>query len=273
MKNFDIIAHENGTHSLRDLRCGEAMHSRIGPTQEALDLYVNPSKLLERLQTSGEDLVLWDVGMGTGANVLTALDQIQGVQLQGRLVVHSFESDVSGIRKALECLELFPFLKGHTEKVHQLLTEKTIQCEHFSWTLHEGDFFDNFPNVPQAHVIFYDFYAPQVCPDLWTAENFLKIRAFLANENCEFYTYSASTLVRASLLRAGFFVGSGSGTSMKRESTVASTAMDRLENPLQVNEDWLAKLSRSGRIAASELEVIQREISLSRQFQARSISI
>ena len=273
MKKFELIVHDNGTHSLRDLTSGEAMHSRIGPKEEAEGLYVNQARLVERLQTPGEDLVLWDVGMGTGANVLVALDQIQGSQPARRLKIHSFESDITGIETALEYRDLFPFLKNNSEAVQGLLQNRTFQSDLFSWTLHEGDFFTNLEKASRPHVIFYDFYSPQACPELWNVECFRTIRKFLGKQTCDLYTYTSSTLVRNSMLRAGFYVGTGFGTSMKRESTIASTELDRLENPLAVDERWLEKLARSassGKIAASELELIQAEISASRQFRPQA---
>ena len=241
MKKFDIITHENGTHSLKELSSGEAMHSRIGPEQEAEDLYVGQSGLVERLLIPGPPFVLWDVGMGTAANALIALQQVRKSGATRLFEIHSFETELSGIKMALENSERFPFLKSDLALIHELLREKKVHADHFSWNLHEGDFFKNLASAPAADIIFYDFYAPKICPELWTLECFQKVRAAVGEHRCELYTYSASTAVRLALIRAGFYVGHGRGTDLKLESTVASTALVHLEKPL--DEKWRKKLS------------------------------
>ena len=264
MKKFDITTHENGTHSLRELSSGEAMHSRIGPEREAESIYLRQSRLLERLRTGSEPLVLWDVGMGTAANVLIALRQLRESPTHRVFEVHSFESELSGIETALEQSHHFPFLANFTDLVRELLKSKKVTAESFAWTLHEGDFFETMHEASPPDILFYDFYAPRVCPELWSVERFSQIRSTIGEHPCDLYTYTASTAVRAAMLRAGFYVGSGSGTELKLESTSASTVLERVENPLGVK--WLEKLSRSGSIPASELKSIRSEILRSRQF-------
>ena len=48
---YQIKIFPNGQASLLDLEAGETMHSTIGPWQEALGVYVEPSRLEERFFT------------------------------------------------------------------------------------------------------------------------------------------------------------------------------------------------------------------------------
>jgi hypothetical protein len=50
-------------------------------------------------------------------------------------------------------------------------------------------------------------------------------------------------LVRATLLRAGFFVGTGDATGEKEETTVAANLPELAPSPL--GADWLARAKRS----------------------------
>ena len=56
-------------------------------------------------------------------------------------------------------------------------------------------------------------------------------------------TYSAATPTRVTLLLAGFYVGAGSSTGTKGETTVAATQLQALESPLGAR--WLERWRRS----------------------------
>jgi hypothetical protein len=60
---------------------------------------------------------------------------------------------------------------------------------------------------------------------------------------CALTTYSRSTLIRATLLLAGFFVGTGHATGLKEETTVAANTLDLIAEPL--NARWLERALRS----------------------------
>jgi hypothetical protein len=60
---------------------------------------------------------------------------------------------------------------------------------------------------------------------------------------CGMATYSRSTMLRVTLLLAGFYVGVGRATGEKEETTVASNTMDLVTEPL--GRDWLMRAKRS----------------------------
>jgi queuine tRNA-ribosyltransferase len=69
------------------------------------------------------------------------------------------------------------------------------------------------------------------------------------------FTYSASTRVRAALLLAGFHVGYGWSTGLKRETTAAATRLGLLEKPL--DSRWLERLARSDALTPMERAAVQ----------------
>ena len=73
-------------------------------------------------------------------------------------------------------------------------------------------------------------------------------------------TYSRSTLLRVTLLLAGFFVGAGHATGEKEETTIAANTLDLLEEPL--SRDWLQRARRS-RSAEPLWEPVYRQAPLS----------
>ncbi|MCM2322391.1 MAG: MnmC family methyltransferase [Oligoflexia bacterium] len=244
----DWVAFENRTFSLRNLETGEAMHSLIGPWEEANRIYLDQSDLEGRLaQSAGSPLVIYDVGMGLAANALAALQRYRSLKPQnGRgLRLVSFENDLSGLRLALENPERLPFFSGWERALEELLLKRQWRDATGSvlWELREGDFLHAPLGDPPAELIYFDFYSPKTCPTLWTLETFQRLHRACQGSDSVLLTYSASTSIRAELLFAGFYVGRGCSTLAKKETTVAALRPESLRDPL--GGEWLAKLKRS----------------------------
>src|SRR6185437_13436910 len=127
-----------------------------------------------------------------------------------------------GLVAALSEREKFPFLSPYREMLEALLENGEWRSERLEWRLLSGDFSrTQLDRVPRADWIYFDFYAPSACPELWTPEVFRRLRT-QANENSLLITYASSKAVRAALLLAGFYVGEGEGTTMKSATTIAS---------------------------------------------------
>jgi hypothetical protein len=60
---------------------------------------------------------------------------------------------------------------------------------------------------------------------------------------CALATYSRATLLRTTLLRAGFVVGAGEATGEMEETTLASNTPSLIPRPL--GPDWLGRALRS----------------------------
>ncbi len=260
---FELVQHPNGTASVREIESGQSMHSIIGAWEEALLLYVQQSALRERFHTaSGETgpVTLLDVGMGIAANALCAIEcraslgapPASAANPVRSLQVLSFEHDLRGIELALQNPQAFPFLEKHREKVEILLRDHFWQSDDGTtqWKLFPGDFFQNIRPEMAPEGVFYDFYAPSSCPELWSVESLRKVRALASVREAQglsmdLYTYSAATPIRAALVLAGFFVGYGTRTPSKAETTIASTSRASLSQPLGL--EWLEKIERSAR--------------------------
>src|SRR6185503_17529703 len=60
---------------------------------------------------------------------------------------------------------------------------------------------------------------------------------------CALPTYSRSTMLRVSLLLAGFYVGVGHATGEKEETTIAANTLELIREPLDKN--WLTRARHS----------------------------
>lgn len=254
MTNFEqyqLVHLSNGTRSIRSLSACETFHPVIGPEEEAQTLYVGQLRLRERLEAHAGDFVLWDVGLGAAANVLTALRAAQ--DLPGALRIVSFDHTAEPLRFALLHAEALGYLRGYEAAVQTLLEQGraafTNGAQQVEWELHLDDFptLLNTPaaaGLPKPHAIFFDPFSPAKNPAMWSRPLFTRLFHLLApGQPCALATYSRSTITRTALLLAGFHVGSGGVLAQKEETTVAANAPGLIESPL--NRRWLERAQRS----------------------------
>jgi len=255
--DYEVVESPEGHSSIRQLSSREIMHSVSNPSDEARLLYVDQSCLASRLAAGSQadaPLVIWDVGLGAATNAMSVLDcfERQHQAADGRvraLRLVSFERDLDPLRLAARDPGRFEHLRHRAP--HRLLSEGawTHASGLLDWRLLEGDFLERFPEAEAPDLILYDPFSYKVDSPLWREEVFARLHAHCGAKPAELYTYSNSTAVRSSLLRAGFFVAAGVGTGPKSETTVAFTHADGASlHPLApglLGKTWLGRWSRS----------------------------
>jgi tRNA U34 5-methylaminomethyl-2-thiouridine-forming methyltransferase MnmC len=87
--------------------------------------------------------------------------------------------------------------------------------ENFSFIKHKIKLQD-FSTQQLFHVIYFDAFAPQIQPELWTAEIFGNLYKLMA-KNALLTTYCAKGQVRRNMQAAGFAVERLAGPPGKRE--------------------------------------------------------
>ena len=259
---FERVTLRNGTRAIRELESGEVMHPSVGPWAEARALYVEQSRLADRLSAEGsEPVVVWDVGLGGAANAAAALSCAAEVAATGRsrrpLELVSFERDLQPLALSLEDPEGFPFLVPFAEAARTLLRDgrwESIESgAQVRWTLHAGDVREAWRGLGlglngdalKPEVVFFDPFSPETNTALWTPETFTELRALMREDGpgSLLLTYSASTRTRVSMLLGGLYVGVGMPIGGKRETTLAATRRELLEQPLDAR--WLERWRRS----------------------------
>jgi tRNA U34 5-methylaminomethyl-2-thiouridine-forming methyltransferase MnmC len=242
---FVIVTTRTGALSIRNKANGEILHNPLGPWLEAQELYLRQSGLEARLlneKFSKDVLVLYDVGLGAGANALAAVDAYLNLKKADKparpLHIVSFENDLSLMKFALENAYHFPHLEKYQEYLHELVN-KGVVCDEknaFTWELQLGDFAELIKTeLPLAEVVYYDLYSPLSNTELWTTQVFKELRAKCVGEprSSILLTYSRSTTIRLNLLNSGFYVGTAIIPSIRMEGTQASTRSQDLHKPLE----------------------------------------
>lgn len=241
----------------------ETFHPVIGPAAEAEALYVNQLKLRKRFQSHAGEFVVWDVGLGAAANVLAVLRA--SADLHGSLRVLSFDRTIEPLRFALQHSEKLGYFGGYENVVAEFIQTGRASFARVRWELRAGDFptlmRDASQALPPPHAILFDAFSPARNPAMWTASLFSDLfRRLDPHRPCAMPTYSRSTMLRVSLLLAGFFVGVGHATGEKEETTIAANAPELLDDPLP--KAWLQRVRKS-RSAEPLREPVYRQTPLS----------
>lgn len=243
-EKYQLVRLANGAFSVRSLSENETFHPVIGPVAEAEALYVNQLKLRERLRGHCGEFVVWDVGLGAAANVLTVLRA--AADWNGALRIVSFDRTVEPLDFALRNAEQLGYFAGYEGTVAELL--RSGRALNGNWELRLGDFPEllrrGMARIPAPHAILFDAFSPARNPEMWTAAVFADLFRHLdPRRPCAMPTYSRSTMLRVTLLLAGFSVGVGHATGEKEETTIAANTLELLDEPLA--RQWLGRVRKS----------------------------
>lgn len=266
---YRIVQLANGTHSIHSVAERETFHPVVGPVAEAEALYVRQLRLRERLSGHKGEFVIWDVGLGAAANALTVLRATRDLPCCIRLI--SFDHTLEPLRFALNHASELGYFDQYHAHVEELLKNSRATFidgdQSVSWEFHLGDF----PTVltsslsghllPAPHAILFDAFSPAKNPAMWTLDLFSKLyRVLDPARPCAMPTYSRATMLRVSLLLAGFFVGAGHATGEKEETTIAANTLALLDEPL--GSAWLKRV-RNSTSAEPLVEPVYRQARLS----------
>ena len=244
----EIVQTRSGAPAVRDRITGELMHPVVGPSVEAEQLYVKPSRLEARLRsTECSPLVLLDVGLGAGSNAMAAWQLSESLgENDRRLELVSFDRSLSALALALqsEHADAFGFDAAGRAAASTLLAHGQHATARNRWTLQAGELLEQLAQQPAdyADVVFWDPFSPRANPTLWTVAAFSTLRR-VCRAGATLHTYSGATAIRSALLLAGFAVGAGHDVGELKENTCAAVSVEDLEQPL--DRRWLARLQRS----------------------------
>src|SRR5262245_52918887 len=160
---YKLVQLAGGVHSVHSLAYRETFHPVIGPVAEAEALYVRQLGLLERLERHRGEFVLWDVGLGAAANVLTVLRKTQRIPSSLRVI--SFDQTLEPLAFALEHAADLRYVTGYNEQVRELLASGQVSFssgpQQIHWEAHIADFPTllagaDAEKLPKPHVVMFD---------------------------------------------------------------------------------------------------------------------
>jgi tRNA U34 5-methylaminomethyl-2-thiouridine-forming methyltransferase MnmC len=255
---YQLVRLNNGICSVRSLADDETFHPVIGPVAEAEALYVNQLHLRERLKNNSGEFVIWDVGLGAAANALTVLCATKDIPCKIHLI--SFDHTLEPLEFAIKHTAELGYFGGYENHLQEFIRNHRVTFQDgkqsVNWEFHLGDFptflsnlkskIQNSKFAPAPHAILFDAFSPARNPAMWTLPLFTNLFQLLDTQRpCALPTYSRSTILRVTLLLAGFFVGVGHATGEKEETTIAANDLSLIAEPLDLR--WLDRARRSHR--------------------------
>jgi len=215
-----IIETEDGSHTLFVPELNEHYHSVHGAVNESNHVFIKNG--FRALQSKGSIIKILEVGLGTGLNAfLTFLEN-----LSEELQIHY---------SAIECYPIDEGLATELNYAEQLNAEEHQhifnQIHHCQWeeeirlapNFILKKLLADFTQYELKHkydLVYFDAFAPDVQPELWTQQVFEKVFRCLV-PNGTMLTYCAKGEVKRALKAAGFVIESLAGPVGKREITRA----------------------------------------------------
>ncbi|WP_372753004.1 tRNA (5-methylaminomethyl-2-thiouridine)(34)-methyltransferase MnmD [Labilibaculum sp.] len=215
MKNLkrELKITEDGSHTLFVPDLNEHYHSTHGAIQEAMHVYINAGFN----ECNQNPIHILEIGFGTGLNCLLTLLE---AQKQNREVVY-------------HSLELYPIKEEHikhlnySEQIEGANEKLFLELHKAKWN-QEVKITDRFTLnklladlrkvvLPEKYnLIYFDAFAPDIQPDLWTQDIFEKLHQHMLPDGI-LTTYSTKGIIKQALRAASFVVKRLPGPPGKRQ--------------------------------------------------------
>ncbi len=219
-QNRQIITTKDGSKTIYFPDIDENYHSQHGALQESNHVFVKNG--LENFQNQAE-ITVFEVGFGTGLNACLAFEF--AVQYKKTIHYDTIEAFPIALDEvtALDYASLFSNerTKALTVELHTITwNEKTTFDTVFNFTKLQQELKDITLQNNHYDCIFFDAFAPNIQPELWTIDVFEKLFNAL-KPNGLLVTYCAKGQVKRNLKSVGFTVECVAGPPGKREMTLA----------------------------------------------------
>lgn len=194
-----LITTKDGSHSIAVGASGLTYHSANGAIQESKHVFIEAG-LRQAISTP---VRIFEMGLGTGLNALLSLMEAREIYYE---CVEAYPLEKDLIQQLNYC-ELLgrPDLQPAFEKIHTCNWEEEVAITPSFHFKKIRVLLEEYKPSSQFEVIYFDAFAPDDQPELWTKEIFEKLYAMLVPDGI-LVTYSSKGSIRRNLAAAGFAV-------------------------------------------------------------------
>ncbi len=221
LKKMALILTNDGSHSVYSETYGVTYHSRFGAVTESAHVFIAAG--LRYKAVVQREIAILETGFGTGLNAFMSWLEAERRNLQIRYV--GLETMPVGPEEA-QALN-YTDLLGVPDRAADFQTLHTCTwgedhalSEHFHFRKEQTPI-ETFEAQEAFDVVYFDAFAPQAQPELWTVEVFGRMYRALRPEGV-LVTYCAQGEFKRTLKQAGFQVERLQGPPGKREMTRAT---------------------------------------------------
>lgn len=216
-----LILTQDGSQSVFSEKYGVTYHSRFGAMTESAHVFVAAG--LRYKAAVQREISILETGLGTGLNAFMTWLEAERRNLKVDYLgletypISEMEADSLDYASALGC----PERKEDFMALHRCEWEqKQVFSDQFTFKKSQTSI-ENFIEPDAFDLIYFDAFAPQSQPELWTEKVFASMYASLKPEGV-LVTYCAQGHFKRTLKKAGFTVERLQGPPGKREMTRAS---------------------------------------------------
>ncbi len=216
----EIIITADGSHSISVPLLNSTYHSSHGAIMESQHVFIESGLHHYRKNNTDRDssINIFEMGFGTGLNALLTLIETEKLQQPVYYeTVEAYPLTEPEYRSLNYCKQLkLEQYQPLFERLHSMdWGKETTLTDFFTCKKSMHRLADHCPNK-QFHIVYFDAFAPDVQPELWTTGIFTKIFSMLAPGGI-LVTYCSKTVVRKTMTAAGFTVHKIPGPPHKRE--------------------------------------------------------
>jgi tRNA U34 5-methylaminomethyl-2-thiouridine-forming methyltransferase MnmC len=213
-----LIVTGDGSHSLELPELGVSYHSIHGAVQESKHVFIDAGFYASGRSKRPNALRIFEMGFGTGLNaLLTLIESERQSQKIYYETIEPYPLKTAEVKMLNYCSIL---QRDDLQKTFQRFHECECDAEvsiysNFSFLKRRSNL-SNFETTERFDLIYFDAFAPNVQPDLWTQRTFEKMFSILRPGGI-LTTYSSKGTVRRAMEAAGFTVEKIAGPPGKRE--------------------------------------------------------
>lgn len=211
--NTQVVVTADGSHSILNTDIGQHYHSIYGAIQESERVFIELG-LTYALTLFDAPLRVFEMGFGTGLNALMTTREAMRLHcLIDYVAVEAYPIDPKAGKSLNYDGQLTTFW---LDDLHDApWGSQTPITPYFTLTKYRMPI-QALPNVGPFDVIYYDAFAPEGQPELWTTERFEQMASMLRPGGI-LTTYCSKSAVQRNLRDAGFRVEKHIGPARKRE--------------------------------------------------------
>jgi Uncharacterized conserved protein len=222
--NREIILTADGSASIQIASQNVTYHSRHGALTESMHVFIEAGYLYWQQQVKQKnDCAVFEMGFGTGLNALLTLTEAEKFQCRTKYTaveLFPLEKEITGRLN-------YPDPTNALDKLHACDWEKEIAITSFFSLKKVNTSLQDFTTGEKFDIIYYDAFAPNAQPELWTKEMFEKLYAML-HPGGLLVTYCSKGEVQRAMKAAGFAIEKLPGPPGKREMIRAQKAYSKV---------------------------------------------
>lgn len=238
--SFVKIKTNDGSFTMYHAEFRQNFHSMVGASSEAIEKFIIPSRLHDRLKT--HDCHLLDVGFGLGVNAFSAALEAEKIG-KNHLFIDSLELD----RRVLEAaVNIYEKESYEFNLLQQLLEFNEAKGNFFTIRMYLDDARKSIGNLSCKYdMIFHDGFSPDCNIELWSYDFVKKLAEKLKSDGV-ICSYSANFAYRGALMRSGLIIGETPAVGRKKGGTISSFAESAIEKLLCEKDFNIIRYSSAG---------------------------